>query len=175
MPKINRSHGKRRVWLWHADTEPSIRMSAWHQKDCCMETSPPRGHLPLSSRPVASSQPPPPADPGALWVPFKPSLKLYHHPGFTDGSTEPSEPTVTCRGINIESNSGFPGLTILSLWYTPSSYKGPSYSKRNGKDLSSLFAQLFTLLSSMGMGFPQTLGTIYPLLIGDHSLGTPII
>ena len=25
MPKINRSHGKRRVWLWHANTEPSIR------------------------------------------------------------------------------------------------------------------------------------------------------
>lgn len=104
-----------------------------------------------------------PADPGPCE--YLPSLprSCITIPVLWMGQQSQVKPTVTCRGINVESNSGFPGLTILSLWYTPRSYKGPSYSKRNGKDLSSLFAQLFTLLPSMGMAFPP---------VSRHNLST---
>ena len=118
------------------------------------EPSPSRGHPPFSSRLVASSQPPPPADPGPCEYLSSLPQSCITIPVLRMGQQSQVKPTVACKGINIESNSGFPGLTILSLWCTPSSYKGPSYSKRNGKDLSSLFAQLFALLPSMGMAFP---------------------
>lgn len=46
-----------------------------------MEPLPSKGHLSLSSK-TRGQDPSAPADPGAPGVPFKPSLKEYHHPLF---------------------------------------------------------------------------------------------
>lgn len=85
-----------------------------------------RGNLPLPLQ--ASGQTQLPADPGALGVPFKPSLKQYHCFYFMDGPTETREIRCPDHGHihgQYKTQSGVPWIGPLSLQWIPSIYDGP--------------------------------------------------